>query len=1033
MIVRTPQKRGRWAALLTAVAVLATVTLTAQPAVAAETTSVSHTVVSDTRGTLNQTYYEGSWTSNARIHWANTGSFLEIVFVGTKAELQGSTRTGHGTGRVFIDDVEVGAVNYGTATNNTVRTLFTSPTVSEGQHTLRVEAEGWIDHGGAVFTSEPVVSGDELEAYLLKAESKVEADYTGSTWGPFAAAKAAAASVPDSASADDRAAALADLRSAADALVEVGGLRAIVGEYATRVPSDYSAESWAAFASARTDADAVLASDSSTLAEIVAAKNALQGAASQLVVVSEGSFQSITNNTFWTDTSGNPIYSQGGGIFQFGDTYYWYGVRYQEAEPYRASPSRAYSTSTFQSITVYTSTDLVNWTFKNDIATRDTALDIPASKGTHFAALENLGDASWLGRLGVAYNENTGKYVAIIQMNAPSPPAAGEQYSVLFLQGDSPTGTFEYANLQPQIENSPTRGTGDQTVFTDEDGSDYLVFSNSQGRANGFVGKIAESDSLSIEPAVRINRNTAGREGNAMFRLDDTYYMAASDLHGWNTSVNYVVESTGGGIQGTYSPEYVLPGTEKDYSHVTQTGFFVTIQGTKQDTVLYAGDRWADFAWNGKGYNQWLPITETDEELQFNSVSNWELNAVTGEWRVGPANNFVLNPDFAADRVAVSSLTGWTTTVDTDFSSTPFVSNPSPGADQSRFALRLGATGAFSGSVAQENAVPAGLYTLGTKVNTAAGLDYARIVVTSAEGERYELDLNTATSGWQDVQLPDLALTGGTARVSIEARSAGGNQSVRVDGLSLVAQQVDASQLEAVVATESGRDPSAYTAATWQVFAEKIAAAGAVLDALAPTQAQIDSASAELEQAAAALDSAVVSMSAAVAPRIYSVGESFDPASLAVTAIRADGSTGTLDVSEYTLDGFSSNVEGESTVTVRATVDITATGAEPAAASFVVPVYNPWDPRTAYAAGRSVALDGSVWLSSWATQNQRPGDANGPWQEIRSVDGIAAWTPTRIFQKGDEVVYNDTRYEAKWWTRNQVPGDTNGPWKVIAD
>ncbi|GAA2124872.1 hypothetical protein GCM10009802_30080 [Streptomyces synnematoformans] len=31
-------------------------------------------------------------------------------------------------------------------------------------------------------------------------------------------------------------------------------------------------------------------------------------------------------------------------------------------------------------------------------------------------------------------------------------------------------------------------------------------------------------------------RHSDGREGNAMFQLDGTYYTAASDLHGWNTS-----------------------------------------------------------------------------------------------------------------------------------------------------------------------------------------------------------------------------------------------------------------------------------------------------------------------------------------------------------------------------------------------------------------------------------------------------------------------------------------------------------------
>jgi hypothetical protein len=31
----------------------------------------------------------------------------------------------------------------------------------------------------------------------------------------------------------------------------------------------------------------------------------------------------IRNGVFWKDTSGTPIYSQGGGILKVGDIYYW--------------------------------------------------------------------------------------------------------------------------------------------------------------------------------------------------------------------------------------------------------------------------------------------------------------------------------------------------------------------------------------------------------------------------------------------------------------------------------------------------------------------------------------------------------------------------------------------------------------------------------------------------------------------------------------------------------------------------------------
>jgi hypothetical protein len=537
-----------------------------------------------------------------------------------------------------------------------------------------------------------------------------------------------------------------------DAADDPHGLKKTVADYRTRVPAKYTTDSWKSFAQALTAADDVAKNPSAGATEAAAAKTALVTAAGDLVAADEGTFQTITNNTFWNDTSGNPIYSQGGGVFKFGDTYYWYGVHYRGAESYRANPTRKYDGEvSFVSIPVYSSRDLVNWKFENRVATRSTAIH----NGNTMAS------AGWVGRLGVAYNENTGKYVLATQAYV------GGAHGVLLLQGNTPTGTFTYGYFQGQVVNSPTTGTGDQTVFTDEDGKDYLIFSNREGRSRGFVAKFRESDSLRIEPGVEIRRGD-GREGNAMFKLDGRYYHAASALHGWNTSVNYVNESTGGNIQGSYSGEFVLPGTEMDYSHVTQTGFFVTVKGSKQNTVIYAGDRWADFAWNGIGYNQWVPITKTGARPRFHSVSQWQFNITTGEWRVGPANNYILNPDIQADRVIVSGVRGWRNLGGS-------VTNVDGGVNGSRFALQV----SNSGGVEQRiESVPAGTYTLASHARGSAG----QVVITGADGSQRTLGI-PSSSGWAKRELTGIALPGGAATVTVRASGSGG---VIVDQLSLV-------------------------------------------------------------------------------------------------------------------------------------------------------------------------------------------------------------------------------------------------------
>ena len=73
----------------------------------------------------------------------------------------------------------------------------------------------------------------------------------------------------------------------------------------------------------------------------------------------------ITNDTFFKDTDGNYIYSQGGCIQKFGDKYYWYGVKYKEADIYAKNPENGKAgNAAYETFTCYSSDDLVNWKFE---------------------------------------------------------------------------------------------------------------------------------------------------------------------------------------------------------------------------------------------------------------------------------------------------------------------------------------------------------------------------------------------------------------------------------------------------------------------------------------------------------------------------------------------------------------------------------------------------------------------------------------------------------------------------------------------
>ncbi|GAA1381796.1 hypothetical protein GCM10009661_58980 [Catellatospora chokoriensis] len=92
-----------------------------------------------------------------------------------------------------------------------------------------------------------------------------------------------------------------------------------------------------------------------------------------------------------------------------------------------------------------------------------------------------------------------------------------------------------------------------------------------------------------------------------------------------------------------------------------------------------------------------------------------------------------------------------------------------------------------------------------------------------------------------------------------------------------------------------------------------------------------------------------------------------------------------------------------------------------------------WVASKAYKEGDKVVYQGRVYKASWYAQNQKPGDANGPWQELAMTeDGVTIWTASRIFNGGDVVVHQDKRFRARWYSRNQAPGDPNGPWEEQA-
>jgi hypothetical protein len=441
----------------------------------------------------------------------------------------------------------------------------------------------------------------------------------------------------------------------------------------------------------------------------------------------------IHNDVFWKDTTGAPIYSQGGGVLKVGSTYYWYGVRYGGAVTYAAKPTGLNSDTSFVAVTIYSSTDLTTWKFENNALT---AASLTAA---------GADPSNWIGRVGAAYNATTKKFVLNGQYGG-SPDTAQ-----FFATSDTPGGAFTWQKTQATITNVTNNNCGDQSIFNEDDGTAYLVCSSLSGRSNLYVAPLRPSDYLNVEPATKVFSG-AGREGNAMFKYKGRYYLCSSDLHGWNASHSYYVSATT--ILGPYGTEGVIGGTDADFSHVTQTGLFLTVQGSAQDTVIFGGDRWSDFAGNGIGFNQWVPLTFSGNTPIMQSLSVWSIDANTGAWAVGPGNNYVLNPSFEADRVTTTQPAGWTTTNGTN----------ATGGHSGRWAWQV--SGSLDQSIAN---LPNGTYTLSAWVKSSGtgGQLYAK----GFGGTDKTLAIGSATA-WTNVSIAGIAVSNGTCDLGITSTGA---------------------------------------------------------------------------------------------------------------------------------------------------------------------------------------------------------------------------------------------------------------------
>ncbi|WDQ35682.1 AbfB domain-containing protein [Paenibacillus marchantiae] len=300
----------------------------------------------------------------------------------------------------------------------------------------------------------------------------------------------------------------------------------------------------------------------------------------------------ITNGSDWLDTAGNPIQANSGNILKVGSTYYWYGEHAVSGK--------------FDSVNVYTSTDLKNWTFSNAILTKDSATELASSK---------------IERPKVIYNASTKQYVLWAHYENGTDYNLGR---VAVATSSTPNGKFTYEGSFRPLDYE----SRDMTVFVDTDGTGYLITaSRKNGGANDTMAIFKMNASYTgVESFVGWQFDNAYREAPAVVKKGNRYYLFTSQAAGWYP--NQGAYATASSMTGTWS---ALTPYGNPSAFGSQIHDIATITGSNTTSYIYMGDRWNPLNL-GEHKHIWLPLTLNDSNgtASLEWYKEWNIDAVTG-------------------------------------------------------------------------------------------------------------------------------------------------------------------------------------------------------------------------------------------------------------------------------------------------------------------------------------------------------------------------------------------------------------------
>lgn len=317
--------------------------------------------------------------------------------------------------------------------------------------------------------------------------------------------------------------------------------------------------------------------------------------------------QPIIPGEIWPDTDGVPINAHSAGILFDKGVYYWYG-EYKKGPTWRVEYLDTWECYRVDAggVACYSSKDLLNW--KNE------GLVLPAVRddSTH-----DLHFSRVIERPKVIYNETTKKYVMWMHVDSEDYLYARAGVAV----SDSPTGPFTYLeSVRPYGQMSR-----DMTLFVDDDGSAYHVFSSEQN-ATMYISLLSD-DYLSHSETYKRIFIGESREAPAVMKRKGTYYLVTSGCTGWdpNEALYAVSNSMLGDWKEMGNP---CIGDQSETTFNAQSTYILPLGGDG-DQFVFMADRWNKTNIEDSRYI-WLPGQFRGDQMEISWRDQWTPELAKG-------------------------------------------------------------------------------------------------------------------------------------------------------------------------------------------------------------------------------------------------------------------------------------------------------------------------------------------------------------------------------------------------------------------